>query len=150
MKTQLVAVKAHCFSSLKAKAIYTGYIMFKKDGVVVTADCNCAAGKGGARRHIEVLLFFIENMNIKEEALLPSDKTVADQLQSGMFLLKEMLLLNLCHTLRFIRQYMERHFDNSSTCSTYSTYSVTLKLVKHLHFLTGWWMTTVKVTPSVV
>lgn len=138
MKTQLVAVKAHCFSSLKAKAIYTGYIMFKKDGVVVTADCNCAAGKGGARSHIEVLLFFIENMNTKEEALLPSDKTVADQLQSGMFLQKEMLLLNLCHTLRFIRQYMERHFDNSSTCSTYSTYSVTLKLVKHLHFLTGW------------
>ena len=79
-ETQLVAVRAHCFSSLKAKTTNTVYVMFKKDGTVVTADCNCVAGKGGACSHVSALLFLIEDFK-KKEAPLPSDRTVTDRLQ---------------------------------------------------------------------
>ena len=79
-ETQLVAVRAHCFSSLKAKTTYTVYVMFKKDGTVVTAECNCVAGTGGACSHIAALLFFNEDFK-KKEAPLPSDRTVTDRLQ---------------------------------------------------------------------
>ena len=54
--------------------------MFKKDGTVVTAECNCVAGKGGACSHVTVLLFFIEDFK-KKEAPLPSDRMVTDRLQ---------------------------------------------------------------------
>ena len=79
-ETQLVVVRAHCFSSLKAKTTYTVYVMFKKDGTVVTAECNCVAGRGGACSHVAALLFFIEDFK-KKEAPLPSDRTVTDRLQ---------------------------------------------------------------------
>ena len=77
-ETQLVAVRAHYFSSLTAKATYMVYVMFKKDGDVVTAEGNCVAEKGGACNHVAVLLFFIEDMKRREETSLPSDKTVTD------------------------------------------------------------------------
>ena len=83
-ETQLVAVRAHCFSSLKAKTTYTVYVMFKKDGTVVTAECNCVAGKGGVCSHVTALLFFIEDFK-KKEAPLPSDRTVTDRLQQWHF-----------------------------------------------------------------
>ena len=54
--------------------------MYKKDGIVVTAECNCVAGKGGACSHVAALLFFIEDFK-KKEAPLPSDRTVTDRLQ---------------------------------------------------------------------
>ena len=79
-ETQLVAVRAHCFSLLKAKTTYTVYVMFKKDGTVVTAECNCIAGKGGACSHVTALLFFIEDFK-KKEAPFPSDRMVTDRLQ---------------------------------------------------------------------
>ena len=75
-----MAVRAHCFSSLKAKTTYTMYVMFKKDSTVVTAECNCVAGKGGACSQVAALLFFIEDFK-KKEAPLPSDRTVTDRLQ---------------------------------------------------------------------
>lgn len=64
--TQLVAVRAHCFSSLKAKTTYTVYVMIKNDGDVVPAACNCIAGKGGACSHAAALLFFIGDIKRKK------------------------------------------------------------------------------------
>ena len=55
-----MAVRANCFSSLKAETTYTVYVMFMKDAVVVTVECNCIAGCGRACSHIAALLFFIE------------------------------------------------------------------------------------------
>ena len=55
------------------------YVMYKKDGIVVTAECNCVAGKGGACSHVAALLFFIEDF--KKRGSTSTNRTVTDRLQ---------------------------------------------------------------------
>jgi hypothetical protein len=58
---QMIIVKCHCFSSLKAKKVYETYVVLRYSGEVLTAKCACVAGKGQACSHVDALLFYIED-----------------------------------------------------------------------------------------
>ena len=47
----LIAVKCHCLSSLKAKTTYSASLVMEKSRNVLAAKCNCVAGKGAACSH---------------------------------------------------------------------------------------------------
>ena len=53
-----VVVRGYCLSSLKAKTVYTVYVVIKTTGDVVGGTCNCVAGKGEACSHVAALLFY--------------------------------------------------------------------------------------------
>ena len=42
----LITMKHHCCSSLKAKTTYSAFLVLEKSGNVLAAKCNCVAGKG--------------------------------------------------------------------------------------------------------
>ena len=48
----LVAIKAHCLSSLKASTPYFTFLAMKRNGTVVAAPCPCVAGQGEACSHV--------------------------------------------------------------------------------------------------
>ena len=76
-----IVLRAHCFSSLKLKATYTVYATLKTTGDVVSVECKCVVGKGGACSHIAALLFYVEDIKRRDVRMLPSDRIVADILQ---------------------------------------------------------------------
>ena len=56
-----VAVRCHCFSSLKAKKVYVVHLVVKKSGDVFSASCTCIEGKGDTCSHIAALMFYLED-----------------------------------------------------------------------------------------
>ena len=79
-----IILRAHVFSSLKAKSTYTVYVCFQSDGGVSAAACKCVAGKGEACSHVAALMFYIEDYIRNAEnngSTLPEDRTPTDQLQ---------------------------------------------------------------------
>ena len=48
----LVAIKAHCLSPLKASTTYFTFPAMKRNGTVVAAQCSCVAGQGEACSHV--------------------------------------------------------------------------------------------------
>ena len=80
-----IVLRAHCFSSLKLKAMYTVYATLKATGDVVSAECKCVAGKGGACCHIAALLFYVEDIKRRDVRMLPLEGIVVDTLRNGMY-----------------------------------------------------------------
>ena len=52
---ELIAIKSHCFSSLKASTAYSTFLALKQNGRVVAAQCSCVAGQGEACSHVAAL-----------------------------------------------------------------------------------------------
>ena len=76
-----VVVRGYCLSSLKAKTVYTVYVVIKTTGDVVGGACNCVAGKGEACSHVAALLFYPDDLTSHAITTLPSDSTVTDRPQ---------------------------------------------------------------------
>ena len=82
-----IVVRAHIFSSLKAKATYIVYVSFKASGDVAAASCKCVAGKEEACSHVAALLFYMEDFICQQNAgdsmltSIPEDRTATDELQ---------------------------------------------------------------------
>jgi hypothetical protein len=78
----MIMLKAHCFSSLKAKSTYDVFISWTKDGNIVACKCSCVAGKGEACSHVAAVMFHLENhMRMKEKQDLPINTTATGRLQ---------------------------------------------------------------------
>jgi hypothetical protein len=78
---KFIAIKAFCFSSLKSKAVYSVSVIFKRNGDIMTGECQCVAGKGETCSHVAALLFYMEDLKQRNMPTIPSDVTVTDRLQ---------------------------------------------------------------------
>ena len=77
-----IVVRGYCFSSLKAKTIYTVYVVLRTTGDVIGGAYTCVAGNGEACSHIAALLFYLEDLWLKDINTLPGDdKTVTNRPQ---------------------------------------------------------------------
>ena len=69
----LVAIKAHCLSSLKASTTYFTFLAMKRNGTVVAALCSCVAGQGEACSHVAALMIYLEDKMRQKAVHLPAD-----------------------------------------------------------------------------
>ena len=77
----LVAIKAHCLSSLKASTTYFTFLAMKQNGTVVAAQCSCVAGQGEACSHVAALMFFLEDKMRQKDMNLSPDTSSTGRLQ---------------------------------------------------------------------
>ena len=77
----LVAIKAHCLSSLKASTTYFTFLALKRNGKVVAAQCSCVAGQGEACSHVAALMFYLEDKMRQKDMHLPADTSSTGRLQ---------------------------------------------------------------------
>ena len=59
--SELVAIKAHCHSSLKAGTTYFMYLVVSQNDTAVAAQCSCVAGQGKACSHVAALMFYLDD-----------------------------------------------------------------------------------------
>ena len=76
----LVAIKAHCLSSLKASTPYFMFLAMIQEGTVIAAPCSCVAGQGEACSYVAALMFYLEDKMRQKAMHLPADMSSTGRL----------------------------------------------------------------------
>ena len=123
----LVAIKAHCLSSLKASTTYFTFLAMKQNGTVVAAQCSCVAGQGEACSHVAALMFYLEDKMRQKDMHIPPDTSSTGRLQQWHLPPKRVVQPKSLKEISFRKaEYCKRFPSVSSESAVVTSTSVSL------------------------